>query len=172
MPRFARLRFSTSLEPNGVGDGGMTGTLAGIARHARPKGPMEVIDRASITFAGGVEGDHRGAVKGNPYKRQVSLLEAGDWAAARDEVGHDLPWQERRANLLVDGLDLPQRAGVLIRVGTALLETTVETDPCERMDALAEGLRAALTPDWRGGVCAKVVEEGVIVVGDQVRIEE
>ncbi len=149
----------------------MIGTLAGIARHARPKAAMEVIDRASITFAGGVEGDYRGALKGGPYKRQVSLIEAGDWAAARASVGHALPWQERRANLLIDGLDLPQRAGVRLRVGTALLETTVETEPCERMDALASGLRAALTPDWRGGICARVVEEGAVAVGDEVRIE-
>ena len=150
----------------------MVGTLAGIARHPRPKAAMEVIGRASITFAGGVEGDFRGAMKGQPYKRQISLMEADDWAAAQAEVGHNLPWQERRANLLVEGLDLPQRAGVRIRVGTALLQTTVETDPCERMEALATGLRAALTPDSRGGVCAMVVEEGAIAVGDQVRIEE
>lgn len=150
----------------------MAGTLAGIARKARSKGPMEVIDRASITFAGGVEGDFRGAMKGKPHKRQVTLMEAVDWAAAQAEVGHNLPWEERRANLLVEGLDLPQRAGVRVRVGTALLETTVETEPCERMEKLAEGLRAALTPDWRGGVCAKVIEEGAIAIGDQVRIEE
>lgn len=164
--------FRTAWDPSFRWDDGIVGTLAGIARHARPKAPMEVIERASITLTGGVEGDFRGAMKGKPYKRQVSLMEARDWAAAQAEVGHNIPWQERRANLLVDGLDLPQRAGVRIRVGTALLETTVETDPCERMEALAEGLRAALTPDWRGGVCAMVVEEGAIAVGDQVRIEE
>ncbi len=150
----------------------MAGTLAGIARKARSKGPMEVIDRASITFAGGVEGDFRGAMKGKPHKRQVTLMEAGDWTAAQAEVGHNLPWEERRANLLVEGLNLPQRAGVRLRVGTALLETTVETEPCERMEKLAEGLRAALTPDWRGGVCAKVVEEGAIAVGDAIGIEQ
>lgn len=149
----------------------MAGTLAGIARKSRPKGPMEVIEQASITFAGGVEGDFRGAMKGKPYKRQVSLMEASDWAAAQAEVAHNLPWQERRSNLLVEGLDLPQRAGVRLRVGSALLETTVETEPCERMEKLAIGLRAALTPDWRGGVCAKVIEEGAIAVGDTITIE-
>lgn len=149
----------------------MAGTLAGIARKSRPKGPMEVIDTASITLSGGVEGDFRGAMKGKPHKRQVTLMEAGDWAAAQAEVGHNLPWEERRANLLVDGLDLPQQAGVRLRVGGALLETTVETEPCERMEKLATGLRAALTPDWRGGVCAKVIEEGAIAVGDAIEIE-
>ena len=148
-----------------------TGTLAGIARHVRSKAPMQVIDHATITLTGGVEGDFRGAMKGQPHKRQVTLIEAGDWANAQALVGHNLPWQERRANLLVEGLDLPQRPGARLRVGSALLEVTIETAPCERMEALAEGLRAALTPDWRGGVCTKVVEEGTIAIGDTIRIE-
>jgi len=150
----------------------MAGRVAGIARHARPKAPMEVIDHAAVTLAGGIQGDYRGAMKGKPYKRQVTLIEAGDWNDAQAEVGHNIPWQERRANVLVEGLDLPQVAGVRLRVGTALLEVTRETDPCERMEALAEGLRAALSSDWRGGVCTKVVEEGEVAVGDTIRIEE
>ena len=148
-----------------------TGTLAGIARHVRPKAPMEVIDRATVTLTGGVEGDFRGAMKGKPHKRQVTLIEAGDWATAQALVGHNQPWQERRANLLVEGIDLPQREGARLRVGTALLEVTIETAPCERMEALADGLRAALTPDWRGGVCTRVIEEGTIALGDTIRIE-
>ena len=148
------------------------GIVAGIARHARPKAVMEVIERTRITLAGGVEGDFRGAMKGKPYKRQVTLMEAGDWAAVQAEVGRNLPWQDRRANLLIEGLDLPQRAGVRLRVGTALLETTVETAPCERMETLAAGLRAALMLDWRGGVCTMVVEEGAVKIGDEIRIEE
>ena len=59
-----------------------------------------------------------------------------------------MPWQERRANLLVDGLDLPQVAGVTAadRRRDVVLEITGESDPCERMDAVAPGLCAALTP--------------------------
>jgi MOSC domain-containing protein YiiM len=61
--------------------------------------------------------------------------------------------------------------GTRVRVGGSLvLEITCECDPCERMDALHPGLRAALTPDWRGGFCSRVVEEGEIAVGDAVRI--
>lgn len=132
---------------------------------------MEVIDRARISLAGGVEGDFRGGLKGAPYKRQVSLIEAGDWAAAMAELGLDIPWQERRANLLVADLDLPQRAGVRIAIGDdVILETTIETDPCQRMEAIAPGLQAALTPDWRGGLCAFVVAEGEVRVGDSIRI--
>ena len=53
-----------------------------------------------------------------------------------------------------------------------MLEVRDETNPCERMEALAPGLRAALTPDWRGGVLTMVIQPGEIVVGDSIRIEE
>ena len=150
------------------------GTLAGIARHGRPKGPMETVDHVDVTLEGGLHGDFRGAIKpGGRGRRQVTLLERGDWDAAQADVGHSLPWQERRANLLVDGLDLPQVAGARLRIGdTVELMITRETDPCERMDALAPGLRAALTPDWRGGACSRVVVGGTIRVGDTIIVLE
>ncbi|WP_230481829.1 MOSC domain-containing protein [Sphingomonas sp. Leaf21] len=151
----------------------MTGRLAGIARHAVPKGPMEVIDTASVTLDGGVEGDHRGRVKpGGRGRRQVTLIARADWDAALAEIDRDIPWQERRANLLVEDLDLPRIPGSRLRIGPVLLEITIECDPCHRMDAIADGLQAALKPDWRGGVCTRVVEGGTIRIGDIIRIEE
>ncbi len=148
------------------------GRIAGIARHPFSRAPMETIDRARVTLEGGIVGDFRGGMKGKPHKRQVSLIEAGDWAAAMAEVGHNIPWEQRRANLLVEGLDLPQTAGVRLRIGAdVVLEVCRETDPCDRMEALAEGLRAALTPDWRGGACTMVIAPGEIAVGDEIRIE-
>lgn len=151
----------------------MTGRLAGIARHAVPKGPMEVIDTAIVTLDGGVEGDVRGRIKpGGRGKRQVTLIERADWDAALAEIGRDIPWQERRANLLVEDFDLPQMSGTRLRIGPVLLEITIECDPCHRMDAIADGLQAALKPDWRGGVCTRVIEGGTIRIGDTIRIEE
>lgn len=147
------------------------GRLLGIARHALPKAPMEVIESAEVTRERGVEGDYRGAVRGGPHPRQVTLFERADWETALALVGFTIPWQERRVNLLVD-LDLPQAPGALVQIGGLMLEITVECDPCVRMDALAPGLKAALLPDWRGGVCAKVVADGRIAVGDEIRIEE
>ena len=152
-----------------AGDG--AGVLIGIARHDRPKGPMETIDRAAVTLNGGIAGDYRGGVKGKPHRRQVTLMESGDWRAALAELGRDVDWAERRVNLLVDGLDLPQRVGAELRIGSALVRVTTECDPCFRMDAVAPGLRAALTPDWRGGVCTQVIEPGEIALGDAIRIE-
>ena len=135
---------------------------------------MEVLIASELSVARGVEGDARGRLKpGGRNRRQVSLMERGDWDAATAEIGRALPWELRRANLLVDGIDLPQRGGARLRIGaTALLEITVECDPCFRMEAVAPGLEAALTPDWRGGALARVLEGGPIAVGDPIRIEE
>jgi MOSC domain-containing protein YiiM len=150
-----------------------TGALAGIARHARPRGPIEVLDRVGVTLAGGLDGDFRGAVKpGGKGRRQVSLIERGDWAATMAELGLDLPWWMRRANLLVEDFDLPQVPGTRIRIGTVVLEITQECDPCSRMEEIAPGLKAALTPDWRAGALAKVIEGGDIALGDTIRIEQ
>jgi MOSC domain-containing protein YiiM len=135
---------------------------------------MEVIDNVEITVEAGLHGDCRGYVRpGGKGRRQVTLLERGDWDAAMAELGRDIPWYERRANLLVEGLDLPQTAGARLRIGAdVVLEVTCETDPCHRMEAIAPGLFAALLRDWRGGACTRVLIGGRIAVGDEIRIEK
>lgn len=142
------------------------GQLKGIARRGARRAPMEEVDAATISVESGISGDHKGQVT----SRQVTVLAAEDWQAACTDVGTDLPWITRRANLLVDGLDLPQTAGVQIKIGGCVLEITGETDPCERMDEQHDGLRRALTPDWRGGRTCRVVTGGDIRIGDTAEI--
>ena len=149
------------------------GVIAGLARHAYPKAPMQEIERAEITPELGIVGDHRGRRKPNGLgKRQVTLIERADWTAACAAVGIDLPWWRRRCNVAVDGFDLPQVAGTRLRLGRdVVLEVTRFTDPCERMEALAPGMFDALLVDWRAGVCARVVQGGFVTVGDLIRVE-
>lgn len=155
------------------------GRLGGIARHDRPYGPIETIDHVRVTTAEGVHGDIRGAVASTKTtrKRQVSLIEADSWAEAMADLGltgeDALPWHVRRANLLVEGLRLPREIGKVIAIGRSVrIEVTGECDPCSRMEEIAPGLKAALIPDWRGGVLGRVMEEGEIAVGDEIRIVE
>ena len=155
-------------------DGVRTGTLLGIVRHAFSRGPIETLERVRVSVESGLQGDWRGAVPpGKPPRRQVSLIAAEDWAAAMAELGASLDWSVRRANLLVGGLDLPQRSGAVIRIGRDVrLETTAECDPCSRMEEIMPGLKAVLTPDWRGGLLSRVLAGGEIRVGDEIVIEE
>lgn len=149
------------------------GRIAGIARHDRPLGPMEVLDHAELVEGQGVAGDFRGTRKaGSMGQNGVVLVEADGWTAAAAECGATVPWHERRGNLLVEGLDIPQTPGARLRIGgEVLVEITQECAPCERMEALHPGLRAALTPDWRAGARARVLRGGAVSVGDEIRIE-
>lgn len=137
-----------------------------------------MLQKVAVNRTEGVHGDFRGAARpGKPPRRQISLIEAESWAAAMAELGREgenaIPWFERRANLLIEGLRLPRTLGVVIAIGATLrIETTRECDPCSRMEEIAPGLKAVLTSDWRGGVLGRVITDGEIAVGDEIRIEE
>ena len=80
------------------------GRVLGIARREVKRGPMLPLERVEVSLAAGVTGDTRG----RPGPRQVTVLSAGAWLVACAIAGTDLPWLARRANILVDGLDLRQ----------------------------------------------------------------
>lgn len=154
------------------------GRLGGIARHDRSRGPIETLDHVSVTQTLGVRGDLRGAVRpGKKGRRQISLIEDESWQAALNELQpapeRELAWHMRRANLLVQGIRLPREPGKVIAIGSTLrIEITCECDPCNRMDEIHPGLKLALMPDWRGGILGRVLTDGEIAIGDEVRIEQ
>jgi len=140
------------------------GELIGIAVKAHSKGIVTVMETAVCHPDSGIEGDYhsRGA-------RQVTILFKADWEAACAELGVDLPWTTRRANLYVDGMTLPDQKGTHLHIGDAIFEVTGETKPCHIMEAAQAGLRDALTPEWRGGVTCRIVQGGLIQQGDVVK---
>ena len=145
----------------------MTGRLVAIARRAAKRAPMLEAESGEITLESGLVGDSRGA----PGRRQVTVLDAAAWRAVCEELGCELPWTHRRANLLVEGVDLEDSAGCRLKVGDVLLEITCETTPCERMDEQQAGLGRALEPSWRGGVCCRVLRGGAVRPGDPVAMD-
>lgn len=142
------------------------GRLAGIAWRDAKRARMQTLDSAEISVEGGVAADFRG----RPGKRQVTVISASAWQAACRDLGADLPWTTRRANLLVEDLSLPQRTGDVLQIGDVRLQITMEVDPCSRMEEQHAGLREALSPQWRGGVACSVLQGGRVSLGDQVRI--
>lgn len=143
------------------------GRLAGIARRDRKRAPMQTLERADISAESGVACDFRG----KPGPRQVTVISAAAWRAACAELKDDLPWTTRRANLLVEDFELPKTIGAVLRVGPVRLRITGEVDPCSRMEEQRAGLKAALQPDWRGGVSCAVVSGGLVSLGDEVELE-
>ena len=135
---------------------------------------MEELAEADVTTVAGICGDSRGA----KYKtRQVTVLAMEDWQAALAALGQrrggpapDLSWTTRRANLLVEGVRLPEAKGAILAVGPVVLEVTGVTWPCARMDEVCPGLLKALAADSRGGVTARVLEGGHVRAGAPVEV--
>lgn len=144
------------------------GKLVAIAIKSESRAAMVELDCAEISAEQGVAGDYRG----KPGSRQVTVLSAEQWSDACSELGQELPWTTRRANLLVEGLSFTNTKDLTLRVGEVVLRITGETEPCGRMDEQAMGLRQALTPEWRGGVCCRVLSGGSISPGMNVLLSE
>lgn len=144
----------------------MKGELLGIARRSKPRAPMETANEVLVTIEAGVEGNCNGSVP----DRQVTVISADSWRDACKDLGMEVPWTKRRANLVLGGIDLRDTEGALILIGGVQLEIAGENPPCRVMDIQQNGLRKALRPEWRAGVSCRVLTGGVIKVGDDVRL--
>lgn len=125
--------------------------------------PLEACQEAELVEGKGLAGN---ADRGG--RRQVSLLDADAWARAARELGQELPPETRRANLLIEGIELAGIQGRLLRIGDCGLRILGQTTPCRKMEAQREGLARALMRDWRGGSYGTVEAGGTIRVGDPV----
>ncbi len=142
------------------------GRLVGIARREQKRAEMEILEDADVSEQTGVARDFRG----KPGERQVTVVSKEAWAAVCEDLGKQIPWTTRRANFLVEDCELPQRTGDVLDIGGVRLQVTMEVDPCKRMEEQYEGLRDAMTPDWRGGVACTVLKGGPVQLGDDVSV--
>lgn len=131
------------------------------------RGPMDPAEQAVLVANKGIVGNanQRG-------RRQVVLLAEEGWADAVAELGSPVDPSQRRANLLVSGINFEGTRGKTLRVGGCRLRIWMECQPCERMDEAHPGLQKALRPHWRAGACAEIVEGGEIRLGDPIAWEE
>jgi len=129
--------------------------------------PLEAREEAELVAGRGMVGNaHQGG------KRQVSILDIGAWATLTQELGDDLPPETRRANLLLEGVQLAGIRGRVLRIGECRLRILGQTTPCRQMDAARAGLARAMLTNWRGGSYGTVIAGGRIQVGDPVAWEE
>jgi MOSC domain-containing protein YiiM len=140
------------------------GKLTGNARRDKKRAPMQELEQAEVDAATGVAADFRG----RPGKRQVTVLSARAWRDVCSELDTELPWTIRRANVLVDDIDLRTEQGGIVQIGEVQLRVNAETDPCFRMDEQCAGLTRILQTNWRGGVSCNVLKGGAVSLGDAV----
>jgi MOSC domain-containing protein YiiM len=129
---------------------------------------MIEVEESTITISDGLNLDYRGSLSN---KRQITIMSKKDWDIACQELKVNNHWTTRRANLLIDDLDLFKSVGKKIKIGNeVLLEITGETKPCYRMDEQVKGLMMILMKNWRGGVTCKVIQGGKIKLGYAAQI--
>jgi MOSC domain-containing protein YiiM len=147
-----------------------------MARHAGPgrldwiglrparEVPVRAVDRARAVAGRGLEGDrytHDG-------KRQVTLVQLEHLPVIAALCRRDVvePAALRR-NLVVSGLSVLALKNQRFRIGGALFEGSGPCEPCSKMEA-ALGAGGYNAMRGHGGICARVIEDGEIALGDAV----
>ena len=130
-------------------------------------GRMDAVPRAQLRAGRGIVGN---AIQGG--RRQVTLIDRLAWDLVNEDLRDDIDPALRRANLLIGGMSLLNSRGRTLRVGGCRLHINGETRPCALMEETRPGLLQALSPPWRGGAYADVLDAGEIEVGAPVEWEE
>jgi MOSC domain-containing protein YiiM len=143
--------------------GPMRGRLEAIWIKRAHRGTMDAVAQATAIAGRGLDEN-----VDRSRRRQVTIIEREVWDALMQQLDADISPSNRRANLMVSGVRLADTRGRTLRIGSVRLAIGGETTPCERMDEALPGLRAAMRPDWGGGVFAQVLDDGTIAVGDTV----
>ena len=144
-----------------------TGEVLWIGLRPGHRQPVEAVEGAEAVPGNGLVGDRfRG--RGEESQRQVTLIQAEHLAAVGSFLGGAAiaPALLRR-NIVVGGLNLLALKDKRFRIGEAVLEYTGQCHPCSRMEeVLGPGGYNAMR--GHGGITARVVEGGLIRVGDGV----
>lgn len=128
---------------------------------------MTPVPAAEACQGAGLVGDR---YAGGSGKRGVTLIQAEHLPVIAALSGHDqvAPSLLRR-NLVVSGIPLIALKGRRFRIGEVVLEGTDPCDPCSRMEAaLGEGGYNAMR--GHGGLCARIIEGGIIRLGATVEV--
>lgn len=143
------------------------GRLEWIGVRPRHRAPLQALAEARLEAGRGIVGDRAFELRGD--KRQVTLIQAEHLAAVATLAGlASVAPEQLRRNLLVSGLNLQALKHKCLRVGEVLLEGTGDCHPCSRMEEnLGRGGYQAMR--GHGGITARVLEGGVIRIGDVVR---
>jgi MOSC domain-containing protein YiiM len=154
----------------------LPGHVASLHLHPAESGaPLQSVESVEMVEEKGVAGDARffGRLSrdtGQPTRRQVTLIEREQIAEHATALGlPSIAPGAVRSNIETTGINLIALLGREIEIGEAVLRLYAPRDPCAKMDAICQGLRARMM-DQRQGVLAEVVRSGKVRVGDTIRL--
>ncbi len=143
------------------------GKVAWIGIRVERRAPLSPLDRVEAIQGFGLAGDHYAS--NNNGKRQVTLIQAEHLEAVAKLLGKPEvhpAWVRR--NILVSGINLYALRDIRFRVGDTVLEGAGTCDPCSRMEeVLGAGGYNAMR--GHGGIIARIVDGGMIRLGDPVQ---
>ncbi|MFD2569735.1 MOSC domain-containing protein [Spirosoma soli] len=141
------------------------GRVEWIGIRPERRGPVEVVESVNVSEKKGLIGDHYSGQSGN---RHVTLIQAEHLPVVAALTGRDIldPALLRR-NIVISGLNLLALKDHQLQIGDVVLKVTGQCHPCSKMEAtLGPGGYNAMR--GHGGLTAKVIQGGVIGVGDAV----
>lgn len=142
------------------------GRVVWIGLRPLRRGPMQIVGTATLDQQEGLVGDHYSSRTGGA--RHVTLIQAEHLAAIAAHLGLASIAPERlRRNIVVAGINVAALKGRRFALGAALLETTGECHPCSRMEEIL-GCGGYNAVRGHGGITARVVEGGVVRIGEAV----
>src|SRR5215471_185400 len=156
-----------------------------VSIHVAPEAsvPMQSIAEVRAVPGAGLEGDRYFAGNGFFSKtpsfggREVTLIEVEAVEALFNSIidadgkrmGIKLATAETRRNIATSGVPLNHLVGREFRVGGVSMRGTRLCEPCKHLEELTQqGVLGGLV--HRGGLRAQILSEGVIRVGDTVRL--
>jgi MOSC domain-containing protein YiiM len=100
---------------------------------------------------------------------QVTLIAAEDLENVQRTAGVQVGNGEHRRNLITRGIELESLNGKRFQVGEAILEYDRPRPPCSYIQSITQpGMTRALVGN--SGICARVVESGLIQDEDTIEI--
>ena len=146
------------------------GSVAWIGLTPKKMAKLVSVESAVAQVGSGLEGDRHCASGRGTGKRQVTLIQSEHLDVISALLGKSVTAFDTRRNIVVSGISLFAMRYARFRVGEVLLEGTGICAPCNRMEAeLGPGAFNAMR--GHGGITARVVEAGVVRLGDAVRYE-
>ncbi len=138
-----------------------------------PGAAMRALEEARLVPDLGIEGDRhfeRASAGRQGPDAAVTLIEMEAVEAARRDYELELDESETRRSVVTRGISLNHLVGRTFRIGEVRCVGTELCEPCGHLQKLTrDGVLRALI--HRGGLRARILDEGVIRPGDAVRPE-